>query len=265
LKGRLLGSPPSKSCYHYPVYWDIAFRDETKAECKFVSAVSEKYLSGKAHRVLDIGCGGGRLTVGLAARGYEVTAYDLNEDCIGYVRKRLRRRRLNAEVVKADMREFVASPKCDIAINTVSTFRHLLNDRDALSHLKCTANSVRRGGIYILGLHLLPPDADLEDEEHWIARHSNTSVDVTMKVLDASRKSRLETLRFTLDVQSANNHFVIESDFRMRIYTATQLKSLLAKSDDWELVDVFDYWYDIEQSLELNDELGDTVCVLKRK
>lgn len=260
-----MGSSSSKTCYDYPVYWDIAFRDETKSECGFVTAVSEKYLSGRAQHVLDIGCGGGRLTVELAARGFEVTAYDLNESCINYVQKRLRRRGLNAEVVVGDMREFVAKPKCDIAINTVSTFRHLLSDNDALSHLACTAQSVRRGGIYILGLHLLPPDADLEDEEHWVARHSSTSVDVSMKVLNGSRKSRQETLRFTLNVQSANSHAKIESDFTMRLYSATQLKSLLAKSDEWELVDVFDYWYDIEQPLALNDELGDTVCVLRRK
>jgi|TARA_B100000519_G_scaffold48156_1_gene38757 SAM-dependent methyltransferase len=260
-----LGSPVLKNCYDFPVYWDIAFRDETKSECRFVTAVSERYLSGNAQRILDIGCGGGRLTVALAARGYEVAAYDLNESCIAYVQKRLRRRGLDADVVVGDMREFVTTPKCDIAINTVSTFRHLLSDNDALFHLECTAQSVRRGGIYILGLHLLPPDADLDDEEHWVARHSRTTVDVTMKVRNASRKSRLETLRFTLKVQSVNNHLAIESDFKMRLYSAAQLKSLLAKSDDWELVDVFDYWYDIEQPLVLNDELGDTVCVLRRK
>lgn len=256
---------PTENCYDYPAYWDIAFRDETRLEAEFVAAVVNKYVTGNAARILDVGCGGGRLTVELASRGYNVVSYDLNENCVDYVIKRLSRRHLHADVSIGDMRTFISKPKCDIAVNTVSTFRHLLSEADALAHLDCAAKSVRRGGVYIIGLHLLPPDADLEDEEQWVAKHASTTVSVQMKVVSASRRSRLEVLQFQLDVVSGSKRYELQSEFKMRLYSAKQIRNLLSKSMHWQLVDVYDYWYDIEQPLELNNELGDTVLVLKRR
>ena len=41
-------------------------------------------------RVLDMGCGAGRTTIGLEAAGYDVEAFDLSEDLVDEARKRVR-------------------------------------------------------------------------------------------------------------------------------------------------------------------------------
>jgi hypothetical protein len=54
------GSPDD--CYDYPQYWDLAFRSETRLEADFIEAAGEKYGDGTIRRLLEPGCGGGRLT-----------------------------------------------------------------------------------------------------------------------------------------------------------------------------------------------------------
>jgi hypothetical protein len=49
------------------------------------------------------------------------------------------------------------------------------------------------------------------------------------------------------------------------MYTARQFRSLLCRVPDWELCDVFDFWYEIDQPLTLNDDITDTVFVLRKR
>jgi hypothetical protein len=50
----------------------------------------------------------------------------------------------------------------------------------------------------------------------------------------------------------------------MRIYQAHQFEELISQVPEFELRDVYDFWYDIEEPLRLSDEMGDTVFVLQR-
>jgi len=256
------------NCYNYPQYWDLAFADETEQECEFLIQCSQKYLTGDVKRVLEPGCGGGRLVVALASRGYEVTGYDLSETAIDYLRQRLENQGMQANTFVADMQSFVASPPVDIAINTVSTFRHLLTEQAALAHLRAMAESIRPAGLYIIGMHLLPSDADLEDEEMWEAEDELVKVRMRLTVVEASRENRQEVLRFDMTVEDKEaqqgdpREFI--SEYPMRLYSATQIQELFSQVSEFELIEVYDYWYDINEPQPLDDRLGDAVFVLRR-
>ena len=257
------------NCYDYPQYWDLAFADETGQECEFLVQCSQKHLSGDAKRILEPGCGGGRLVVALASRGYDVTGYDLSNAAIDYLQQRLDNEGLQARAVVADMQSFVASPPVDIAINTVSTFRHLLTEQAALAHLRVMAESIRSGGLYIIGMHLLPPDADLEDEESWEAKDDSAKVTMRLTVVEASRENRLEKLRFDMTVEDVASQErgprEFSSEYPMRLYSATQIQELFSLVSEFELIEVYDYWYDISEPQPLDDRLGDAVFVLHRR
>lgn len=255
----------STDCYDYPQYWDLAFHSETKLEADFLDAACRKYCDFAPKRILEPGCGGGRLVVELASRGYEVTGFDLNQSAVDYVKKRLRRRGFSADVFRADMTDFRIASPVDVAINPVNTFRHLTTEDAARRHLQAIADSLRPGGIYILGFHLLPPDADEEDCERWTARHGKTRVTTTVRVLDFDRRRRLETVRFSLRVLSGKRDLRLWSDHQLRIYKADQFRRLLNSVTAFELCDVYDFWYEIDHPLKLNDELGDTVFVLRKR
>ncbi len=49
------------------------------------------------------------------------------------------------------------------------------------------------------------------------------------------------------------------------MYTAAQFRSLLAKVPSLELCDVYDFCYEIDRPLRLNNELSDAVFILRRR
>ena len=56
--------------YDYPRYFEMAFADETKPEADFIEAACAKFAARPVRTLLEPGCGGGRLLIELAARGY---------------------------------------------------------------------------------------------------------------------------------------------------------------------------------------------------
>ena len=254
----------SPGCYDFPQYWDLAFRSETKLEADFFEAAFAKYCDRQVRRVAEPGCGGGRLVIEMARRGYDVTAYDLNSACVRYVKQRIRRAGLSATLFVGDMTTEQIRPAVDAAFCTFNTFRHLTTAADARSHLKSMAASICKGGIYILGFHLLPPDADEECTERWTAKHGRTHVTTTLRVLDFDRRKRIEKIRFSLRVRSGERDLKIRSEYAYRIYNATQFRRLLGSVPEFELREVFDFWYDIEEPQSFDNQLGDALFILQR-
>ena len=215
-------------------------------------------------RVLEPACGTGRLVAALAKQ-FEVLGFDLSDPMLAYARKRLQRRKLSAQLFTADMAQFKLDQPIDAAFNTFNSFRHLLTEDAALSHLRCIAAALRTGGLYILGLHLLPPDASEESLERWSAEQGRTKLTATLKVIASSRRQRLETLRMTMRVRTPKREHRLKSDFTLRLYNARQLQTLLKQVPEFELCDVFDFWYEIDHPLKLTNELSDTVLVLRKR
>jgi SAM-dependent methyltransferase len=251
--------------YDYPSYYDLAFRSETRREADFIEAACRKYCPFPARRLLEPACGTGRLVVELAARGYELTGFDLARPPLSYLRRRLARRRLRATLFEGDMADFRVDRPIDAAFCPVNTFRHLLSEEAARSHLECIAAALRPGGIYVLGLHLLPPDASEDDCERWTERQGRTQVTVTLRVLETDRRRRIERLRVSLLARDNGEEIRLRDEFSFRMYTARQFRTLLSSVPALELCDVYDFWYEIDNPMELNDDRADTVFVLRRK
>jgi SAM-dependent methyltransferase len=251
--------------YDYPRYYDLAFRSETRMEADFIEAACRKYCPFTARRFLEPACGTGRLIVELAARGCQMSGFDLSEAALDYCRQRLARKRLSANLFPADMAAFQLPEPVDAAYNTFDSFRHLLTEDSARSHFRCVARSVRRGGLYILGFHLLPPDASEECTERWTEQSGRTKVTVTLRVLATDRRKRIETLRVSLLVRDKEKTLRLRDEFRFRMYTAAQFRRLLAAVPEWELCDVYDFWYEIDHPLILSNELSDTVFILRKR
>jgi 2-polyprenyl-3-methyl-5-hydroxy-6-metoxy-1,4-benzoquinol methylase len=77
-------------------------------------------LIPKTHRVLDVPCGGGRVAIHLANRGYNVSCADLSEAMIEIARENIANNRLSCPVERQDI-EQLTYPDC--RFDTIVCFR----------------------------------------------------------------------------------------------------------------------------------------------
>lgn len=253
-----------KSWYDYPQLYELGFLKETPKESKFCEAVFKKYVPFPVKRVIELGCGSGRLVCDMATRGFEMTGLDLNPTALEYCKKKLKKLGVKGEAVVGDMTKFKFDEPFDAAINSINTFRHLESEEAALAHLDCVADHLKPGGVFILSLHLLPVDGDLWGTERWSAKEDDLSVYYALTVVETSMKTRLEKLRISMLVKNKQESFRLSDHITLRIYTAPQLKSLIAKSKKLKLIAVHDFWYDIESTQKLNGEAVDSILILQR-
>lgn len=251
--------------YDYPQYFDLAFRDETDAEVDFFQAAFQHYASGQVKTLYEPGCGSGRLVIALAKLGYQVTGLDLNQPSLTYLEKKLKRRKLSADLVLGNMCEYVAKPQFDAAFCTFNTFRQLTTEEDAIQHLRAVSESLRDGGIYILGFHIIPLDADEACKEVWRAAHGRSTVTITLKVMDFDRANRIEQIRISLLGRTGDKTIRCRTDYPMRLYTAEQVQELFDAVPEFEVVAIHDFDYEIDYPLELDEELTDAVFVLRKR
>jgi SAM-dependent methyltransferase len=250
--------------FDYPHYYDIAFQSHTRQEADFIEAACRKYCPFAVHRFLEPGCGSGRLVTELAARGYKVTGFDLNQPALSYLRRRLALRRLHAETFEANMCDFHLSQPIDAAYCTVGTFCHLLTEQAALRHLECIAGSLRPGGIYVLAFRALPLNANERNVQHWTECRGRTKVTATLRVVRTDLRRRIEYVRVCLVGRRGSKELRLRHDFQLRTYTARQFRRLLGSVSSLELYNIYDFRYDIEQPFAPNGEMGYCLFVLGR-
>ncbi len=114
--------------YDHPQYYDIAFQSYTAGEADFIEAACRKYCPFAVRRLLEPACGSGRLTACLAGRGHQMTGFDINPSALSYLRRRLARQHLQAEIFEAEMSDFHIGRPVDAAYCTVGAFRYLLTE-----------------------------------------------------------------------------------------------------------------------------------------
>jgi SAM-dependent methyltransferase len=246
--------------YDYPQYYDIAFQTCAGLEADFIEAACRKYCRFQVRRMLEPACGSGRLITEFVARGYKVMGFDLSQPALSYLRQRLARRRLAAEIFQAEMSDFSLDRSIDAAYCMGNTFRHLLTEQAARAHLECITATLRAGGIYVVSMNLLPSDA-----ARWTQRRGKTKVSVTERVLRTDVRRRIEYVQVRLTAHRGLQEFRLRHEYQLRTYTQQQFRRLISSVPSLQLCDIYDFRHDIDRPLGLNDEIAYGVFVLRRR
>lgn len=114
-------------------------------------AIELTRVRGKS--ALDLGCGPGRCSVALAARGFSVTGVDLSKFLLDKARARARAERRKVEWVHEDMRDFVRPGAFDLALCMYTSFGYLETRGEDAAILVNVFNSLRGGGSFLMELY----------------------------------------------------------------------------------------------------------------
>lgn len=255
----------NESIYDHPKYYDLVFGADCAAEVNFILGCGDRFMRREPKRCFEPACGTGRLLYALARRGYEVAGLDLNSKAVEFCNQRLRRHGMQPAAVVADMSDFRAARRNDIAFNTINSFRHLGSEAKALGHLQCMGKAVRVGGLYLLGIHLSPTEASPSETESWSARRGHLSINTHMWTKARDSKRRIERFGIRFDVHSPTRSFRIVDELILRSYTPKQMDRLIQSSGCWEVLETFSFAYDLDEPIEVDATTEDVVYVLRRR
>jgi SAM-dependent methyltransferase len=126
------------------VDWEVSVRRQAAA----LDTVFREFFGRGVRRILDVACGIGTQSIGLAQLGYVVTASDISAAEITLARKEAARRNLAIEFQVADMRELqhVRQLEFDAVIACDNAIPHLPSDADILLAFQRFHICLRTGG-----------------------------------------------------------------------------------------------------------------------
>ena len=252
------------SIYDFPNYYDLVFGSDTAAEMRFLKRCFQKYVSFPVRRVFEPACGTGRLIYRFGKQEYEVGGIDLNDKAVDFCNKRLEKHQIVGRALHGDMSDFKVPKQFDACFNTINSFRHLHSEKGAVGHLQCVARATKRGGIYVLGLHLTPTKGEACDTESFSVSRGHLTINTDMWPIEKLPKKRMERFGIRFDIYSPTRSMRIDDVLELRSYTAPQFRKLLEAAPEWELLELFDFNYDIRHPIALDAEAQDVVAILRR-
>ncbi|MFT5467574.1 MAG: SAM-dependent methyltransferase [Verrucomicrobiales bacterium] len=256
--------------YETPLYYDIVFDSETDVEADFLEAMHERHgtgTTGKSRSVLEPACGSGRLVREMAWRGWAALGFDLSPAMLEFARSRCSTEGVAADLWEDRLEGFQISDgrQVDLAHCLVTTFKYLLTEEDAIACLERVAESLKPGGLFVLGLHLTAYTSDKISHERWVEERDGYKVVCNTRTWPADRESRLERLRTRLRVTHPDGEtHTQETNWHFRTYNARELRSLIEKVPAFELVDCHDFNCDPESTRPLNDLWADIILILRK-
>ncbi|MBO8162727.1 MAG: class I SAM-dependent methyltransferase [Brevibacillus sp.] len=103
----------------------------------------------KGARILDLGCGQGRIAVPLAQRGYAVTGYDGSPILLEAARERASSAGVEVEFVEGDMRQLSYTETFDAVLNMGTAFGYVREEQEDAEILRRIQRALREGGQFL--------------------------------------------------------------------------------------------------------------------
>lgn len=211
---------PSTNAYSpqwFQVFMPLQSEEMTAKEVTFLA---RQLPLPRYRRVLDLCCGYGRHTLGLAARGYAMTGLDRDADAIAEARRRAEVAGLEVAWITGDMRASGALP---------DTFDAVINMWQSLSYFDDDANAALLRAIHdwlTPGGRLIVDSFNRDYFERNQGERSQVIGGVTVETrawMDGDRWHSALTYRDAAGAITGSDHF------DWRIYTSAEFSALAAE------------------------------------
>ncbi len=130
-----------------PIMFDDARWAEAPTVAQYVKDIAGL---GSGAKVLDAGCGLGRISVELAALDLDVTGVDIIQSELDAARESAEAEGVPLTLINHDLRTFHAPQQFDCAVNLYTSFGYCSTIEEDMQILRNIADSVKPGGTFIM-------------------------------------------------------------------------------------------------------------------
>ena len=176
---------------------------------------------GEGDKILDAGCGLGRISVELAALGLDVTGVDIIQSELDAARESAEAEGVPLTLINHDLRSFQAREQFDCAINLYTSFGYCATIEEDMKILKNIADSVKTDGTFIMectsretAIMYFTAGEEFERAGYKVVTH--------FEVVGAWEGLRSQWTLYPLESKQAIDHTFIQ-----RLYPATFLRDKL--------------------------------------
>ena len=204
-----------------PIMFDDARWEEAPTVAQYVRDIAKLAPGGK---VLDAGCGLGRISVELAALGLDVTGVDIIQSELDAAKDSAEAEGVELTLINHDLRTFSAPNQYDCAINLFTSFGYCDTIEEDMQILRNIADSLKAGGTFIMectsretAILYWTPGEEFE--------RAGFNVKTHFEVVGAWEGLRSQWTLYPLN--DTNQQPVIDHTFVQRLYPATFLRDKL--------------------------------------
>ncbi|MEE1167071.1 MAG: class I SAM-dependent methyltransferase [Treponema sp.] len=174
-------------------------------------------------KILDAGCGPGRISVELALLGMDVTGVDIIQAELDAAKETALDEGVSINFIKQDLRTFNSEKKYDLALNLYTSFGYCDTPEEDFSIVQNIYNSLKDGGKFILECTSRESAILCFTEGEWFERSGLTVL------TDFSVVGAWEGLRSKWTIINQQNQR-IEHEFVQRLYSGTDYIAIMKKA-----------------------------------
>ncbi len=275
------------SWYDRPEWFEIGFHNETKKEADFFEAAFKKYCSFPVKRLLEPACGSGRIVTEMAARGYDVTGFDLSEPSLEVFAPAAEKTPAEGDGAERRHDEIQTARQVRLGVLHVQQFPRAHNRNGGQQPFKVRGRRRAVGGPVLPGNASCP--AGLRSDVHRTldrpARQysrDHHAADCRLRFESPHRTAAHQFARrgeFEKNGKASNGAprngktllskrpakmYRLRDEFDYRTDTAAQIKKLIASIGKWDRRRVR-FLVRTDEPQELDDDQVDTLFVLQRR
>lgn len=183
----------------------------------------------KNGNILELCCGTGRLTLPLAAEGYNITGVDNSTSMLKQAERKARELKVPVRFVKSDIRSLDLPELYDIIFIPFNSIHHLYDNQDFFKVLTSVKKHLKKDGYFLFdcfnpNIHYI---VHAEEEEKHIAEYTTKDGRnvVIKQTMDYENRTQINRIKWHYYI---NGEFDSVQDLDMRMFYPQELDAYLS-------------------------------------
>ena len=184
--------------------------------------------ASKRGRVLELGCGNGRVLLELAARGIDVVGVDRSQRMLTELLRKAASRALDVRICAMDVRRLGFGARFDVVLCPYSLVTYMTDERDAVRMLDEVNCMLAPGGLAVVDAFIRRPvEASREFARDYVRPYGARSLIRSKRITALS--SRVNRVERRYEVMSGDGTIeeCIDTCEDIRVYAPDELTALL--------------------------------------